>query len=171
MVLGRALEWSTGPCCSLKTFPRAIAFAIVYCSTLSLIPYSEAVRGADRPERGVRQSAPRRSASSVVENTRENVRIYQVSCSQAPYFDNIVIRATSIYASVTKAEFPNRTGVIGVTAVVKGKGNSAVFTDNVKYTVVGNRLELGIEQISTGATKGEFKEHFGPFPEITCTAR
>ncbi len=97
------------------------------------------------------------------------------SCSQAiDYDDLVVIVPSSINAFITKREFPNEKGIIGVTAEVSGNGNTRTFTYNFDYKKVGERLEIygnRSASIPTNANLKDFKDFFGLFPKITCVAR
>ena len=97
------------------------------------------------------------------------------SCSQAiDYNDLVIIIPSSVNASVTKREFPNEKGSIGVTAEVRGNGNTRTFTSNFSYKKVGERLEIYSNRsypIPTNANLKDFKDFFGLFPKITCVAR
>ena len=96
------------------------------------------------------------------------------SCSQDIFSGLVVIVPSSINAFVTKKEFPNETGKIGVTAEVRGNGNTRTFASNFRYKKVGERLEItsnSAYSIPTNANLKDFKDFFGLFPKITCVAR
>ena len=97
------------------------------------------------------------------------------SCSQAiDYDDLVIIVPSSVNAFISEREFPNEKGSIGVTAEVRGNGNTRTFTSNFTYKKVGERLEIFSNRsysIPTNANLNDFKEFFGPFPKITCVAR
>ena len=62
------------------------------------------------------------------------------------------------------------TGTLAVTATVSGNGNTSKFAKQVSYKKVGNRLEIRNTWVTLAVTMDEFKEHFGLFPELSCTS-
>ena len=101
-------------------------------------------------------------------------RPMDTSCSQALWYDRVVIVPSSINSTISESYFPNETGMIGVTAEVSGNGNTRKFTHNFEYKRVGSRLELDSsrsDSIRTNASLEDFTRFFGLFPEIICFAR
>ena len=79
---------------------------------------------------------------------------------------------TIIVGPIVLEDF-NKTGLIGVEALVVGNGNQSRFSGVFNYRKIGDRLELNtnaLDGMLTHVTREQFQEHFGLFPEVTCTA-
>ena len=98
--------------------------------------------------------------------------LIETKCGARTWWDDMVIEPTIIVGSIVLEDF-DKTGKIGVEALVVGNGNQVRFNGSFKYKKIGNRLELEDDlsnAIKTNVTKEQFQEHFGLFPTITCTA-
>ena len=96
--------------------------------------------------------------------------LIETKCGARTWWDDMVIEPTTIVGSIVLEDF-DKTGKIGVEALVVGNGNQVRFNGSFKYKKIGNRLELNLDYaIPTNVTKEQFQEHFGLFPTVTCTA-
>ena len=97
-----------------------------------------------------------------------------VGCSLGSYFDEPAIKFSSIEGEVNPDNYGG-TGVLSLIAEMQTKsGDWKKFSVAGEYKKVGKRLELtdsGFVRFDTAQiTRDEFKEIFGPLPELKCSA-
>ena len=68
-----------------------------------------------------------------------------------------------------------QSGIMSVSVEISGKGKTISLEGSFPYRKIGNRIEgLGLPHPGNPAinyiTMEEFKENFGLFPTVTCTA-
>lgn len=98
----------------------------------------------------------------------------KVGCSLQSYFDEPAIKFSSIESEIMQSNYGG-TGTLSLIAEMKTKsGVWKKFSVKGKYKKVGKRLELTqsdfIRFDSDQITRDEFKEIFGPLPELKCSA-
>ena len=97
-------------------------------------------------------------------------KTYEVTCGIDIYSSLVYVKSTRVIGSISLDDFAS-TGNIGIEALVDGNGNQARFSNQIEYKKIGNRIELNLDNyIPTNVNEEQFQEHFGLFPEITCTA-
>ena len=98
----------------------------------------------------------------------------KVGCSLNSYFDEPAIKFSSIEDKINPNDFGG-TGTLSLIAEMQTKsGVWKKFSVKGKYKKVGKRLELTKSDFvrfdSKQITRDEFKEIFGPLPELKCSA-
>tara|TARA_B100000945_G_C20064683_1_gene449712 strand:- start:64 stop:468 length:405 start_codon:yes stop_codon:yes gene_type:complete len=97
-----------------------------------------------------------------------------VGCSLSSYFSEPAIKFSSIEGEINPDNYGSA-GTLSLIAEMKTKsGNWKKFSVKGEYKKVGKRLELSktdfVRFDSDLITKEEFKDIFGPLPELKCKA-
>ena len=97
-----------------------------------------------------------------------------VGCSLNSYYDEPAIKFSSIEGEINPNNYGG-TGTLSLIAEMQTKsGGWKKFSVKGKYKKVGKRLELTKSDFvrfdSKQITRDEFKETFGPLPELKCSA-
>ena len=98
----------------------------------------------------------------------------KVGCSLNSYFDEPAIKFSSIEGEIIPTDYGG-TGTLSLIAEMQTKsGGWKKFSVRGEYKKVGKRLELTRSDFvrfdSKQITRDEFKQIFGPLPELKCSA-
>ena len=113
-------------------------------------------------------------ANSIFDRQNSQVDEIEVGCSLGSYFDEPAIKFSSGEGIVDGKNYGS-TGTLSLIAKMRTKsGTWRKFSVKGQYVKIGNRLEItksnNVRFDSNQITREEFKEIFGPLPELKCSA-
>jgi hypothetical protein len=108
--------------------------------------------------------------------------VYEAKCGLVKDDGQYAINPTQLinpimFDDLTEGDW-KQNQIIAINALVKGNGNQAIFNGRAYYRKTGNMIELitlddngsPSFNFTTNVSAEQFQEHFGLFPEVTCTA-